>query len=56
MAGHKLLSDIETESGQLILSRGLVITDAQLAKLRNIVRIHGIKEPIRVLKRLPTKA
>ncbi|HEB79076.1 MAG TPA: response regulator [Rhodospirillales bacterium] len=56
MAGHKLLSDIETENGQLILSRGLVITDAQMAKLRNIGRIHGIKEPIRVLKSLPTKA
>ncbi len=55
MAGHRLLSDVEAESGQLILSKDQVISETQLAKLRNIGRIHGIREPIRVLKSLPVK-
>ncbi len=55
MAGHRLLSDVEAESGQLILSRDQVISETQLAKLRNIGRIQGIKEPIRVLKSLLVK-
>lgn len=49
------LSDVEAESGQLILSKDQVISKTQLVKLRNIGRIHGIKELVRVLKNIAAK-
>lgn len=51
MAGYEILSDIKTESGQLILARDQMITETQLAKLRNINSIQKIKEPIQIRKR-----
>lgn len=55
MAGHRLLSDVETENGRLILSKDQVISETQLTKLRNIGRIHGIREPVRVVKSISAK-
>ncbi len=48
--GQTVLSDIETNDGQLILAKNQRITQTQLAKIKNIARLHGIKEPIRVYK------
>ena len=49
--GDLLVGKIETDSGQLILSEGNEITEAQLEKLRNLWRVGRIKEPF-VIRRL----
>jgi len=51
IAGYELLSDIKTDDGKLILARDQMITETQLAKLRNISSINKIEEPIRIRKR-----
>jgi len=56
MAGYRLLSDIETKCGQLVLAKGQTVSDTQLTKIRNLSKTLGINEPIRVQKRLASEA
>lgn len=53
VAGFILRSDIETTSGKLILAKGTELTKAQVERLRNIAKLHTLKEPVWVLKPKP---
>jgi len=55
VAGYELMSDIKTVDGKLILAKNQQVSNAVLVKLRNIDRIHKIKQPIRVQKRVNVK-
>lgn len=50
MAGYRLLTDIETRCGQLVLAKNQTVSEAQLTKIKNLGMSLGIKEPIRVQK------
>ncbi|MEE8273507.1 MAG: HD domain-containing phosphohydrolase [Alphaproteobacteria bacterium] len=45
-AGSRLVSNIETEDGLLVLAAGSQISQAQIERLRNLQRVRSIKEPI----------
>jgi response regulator RpfG family c-di-GMP phosphodiesterase len=46
--GQALRSDVETRDGALIASKGQIITQPLLERLRNVARLSGIKEPVYV--------
>lgn len=46
----RLLSDIETRDGRLVLARGAVLTKLQIERLRNFDRLYRLIEPIRVTR------
>ncbi len=48
LTGHVLKSDLELENGRLILAAGLTLSEAQIAKVRNLNKICRFKEPVRV--------
>ncbi len=52
IVGQTVLSDIETKDGKLVLAKNQRITQTQLAKIKNIARLHGVKEPICVFKKV----
>jgi response regulator RpfG family c-di-GMP phosphodiesterase len=49
-AGQLLLSDLRTTDGLLLLSSGHRISEAALARIRNVAQINAIREPILVEK------
>ena len=48
--GQLLMDDIVTLSGHLILAKGQKISNAQITKLENYGQMHGIREPIHILR------
>lgn len=46
--GHFLVSDIKTVSGQLVLAKGHVMSEALIAKIHNLGKVHKLAEPIKV--------
>ncbi|MEY2409956.1 MAG: hypothetical protein QOF48_2626 [Verrucomicrobiota bacterium] len=46
--GHRLISNIETLDGTLLLSAGSEVSEAKLEKIRNFEQLFAIKEPILV--------
>jgi response regulator RpfG family c-di-GMP phosphodiesterase len=47
--GHQLASDIKTESGQLVLAKGHVLSVALIAKVHNLAKVHRLAEPVKVI-------
>ncbi len=45
-AGARLVSNIETEDGLLVLAAGSQVSQAQIERLRNLQRVRRLKEPI----------
>lgn len=52
MPGDYLRSDLTLENGKLILAKGVQLTEAQVARLRNLVKIHKFREPLDVARSL----
>jgi response regulator RpfG family c-di-GMP phosphodiesterase len=50
-AGARLVSDIETEDGRLVLAAGSEISQAQIERLWNFRRYRKLKEPLHVIQR-----
>lgn len=50
LTGHLLKSDLELADGRLILAAGSTLSEAQIAKVRNLNKICRFKEPVRVKK------
>lgn len=55
-AGDQLVSNIETESGSLVLAAGSELTTALLAKLSNLNKMRRLKQPIYVARAAPADA
>ncbi len=51
--GQLLMDDIVTLNGHLILAKGQKISDTQIIKLANYGQMHGIREPIHILREVP---
>lgn len=51
--GHKLIEDVFTKSGVLLIHAGSTITDTVLERLKNYARLQGLKEPLRVDRKIP---
>ncbi len=49
-AGARLVSDIETEDGRLVLAAGSEISQAQIERLWNFRRYRKLKEPLHVIQ------
>ncbi len=47
--GHRLVSNIETEDGLMILAAGIEITNAQLERIWNLHKVRKLKEPVYVV-------
>ncbi len=54
MIGQRLLGDVETVRGLLLLSKGSIITSVAYERLINFHRFIGLKEPLRVDCRIVT--
>lgn len=54
--GQVLAKDLESDRGQLILSAGNELTQAQIEKLRNLWKIGRLQEPFHVFKPKPDVA
>lgn len=50
LTGHLLKSDLKLDTGRLILAAGSTLTEAQIAKVRNLNKICRFEEPVRVKK------
>jgi response regulator RpfG family c-di-GMP phosphodiesterase len=48
LEGDVLMSDIQATDGTRLLAEGNIITEELLAKLKNYVRVKGVREPVRV--------
>jgi len=48
-AGHRLLSEVKTHDGLLIVTAGTVITSTLLERLHNFASVTGLQEPIYVI-------
>ena len=49
--GHKLLSNITTTKGEIVVARGQIISPAVLQKIKTVRELYGIQEPIKVEQR-----
>jgi response regulator RpfG family c-di-GMP phosphodiesterase len=49
-AGARLVSDIETEDGRLVLAAGSEVSQAQIERLWNFRRYRKLKEPLHVIQ------
>ena len=47
-AGDRLISNVETSDGRVLLAAGLTLSDAYLVRLWNYARLVAVKEPIHV--------
>ncbi|MFQ5958162.1 MAG: HD domain-containing phosphohydrolase [Alphaproteobacteria bacterium] len=54
-AGSRLVSNIETEDGLLVLAAGSQVSQAQIERLRNLQRVRRLREPI-YIQELPKVA
>ena len=50
LAGARLVSNIETEDGRLVLAAGSEISQAQIERLWNFRKYRKLKEPIHVIQ------
>jgi len=50
LAGARLVSNIETEDGQLVLAAGSEISQAQIERLWNFRKYRKLKEPLHVIQ------
>ncbi len=55
VAGQKLMADVETRDGTLLISNGTVLTEMAINRLSNYAKLVGIKEPVKVNCRMPTR-
>lgn len=55
VAGQKLLADVETRDGTLLIANGTVLTEMAINRLANYAKLVGIKEPVKVNCRMPTR-
>jgi hypothetical protein len=53
LAGARLVSNIETEDGTLVLAAGNEVSQAHIEHLRNFRRYRKLKEPIHVVQPAP---
>jgi len=47
-AGMTLLADVQSAAGVMLVSRGHVLTDGVLERIRNVHALQGVKEPVLV--------
>jgi hypothetical protein len=53
--GQVLTREVKTVTGTLLLSKGFMVTNAVIAKLKNYQNIYGIALPLYVNAMMPTK-
>ncbi|MCG8357658.1 MAG: response regulator [Kiloniellales bacterium] len=51
LVGDQLATDVKTANGQLVLAKGHVLSEALIEKLRNLVSLKHVPEPIQVIRR-----
>ena len=54
LPGQRILMDVETVSGLLLVKSGTLLTDAIVERIKNFKRLVGIREPLSVDVRIPT--
>jgi len=54
VVGHCLVSDIRTVSGNLVLAKGHVMSEALVAKIHNLAKVHKLAEPVMVTLSAPS--
>ena len=52
-AGDRLVSELKTESGNLVLTAGHELSQAQAEKVRNLHKINRLKQPVLVIRPTP---